>query len=76
MQRQTIPQADQPRNTANTPQHGNSPDDTVSSILGALDFVAVGLENEPLPPDELDEIRDNLARKYRRKKKKGYTMLR
>lgn len=76
VQRQTIPQADQPRNTANTPQHGNSPDDTVSSILGALDFVAVGLENEPLPPDELDEIRDNLARKYRRKKKKGYTMLR
>ena len=76
VQRQTIPQADQPRNTANTPQHGNSPDDTVSSILGALDFVAVGLENEPLSPDELDEIRDNLARKYRRKKKKGYTMLR
>lgn len=76
VQRQTIPQADQPRNTANTPQHGNSPDDTVSSILGALDFVAVGLENEPLPSDELDEIRDNLARKYRRKKKKGYTMLR
>lgn len=76
VQRQTIPQADQPRNTANTPQHGNSPDDTVSSILGALDFVAVGLENEPLSPDELDEIRDNLARKYRRKKKKGYTMQR
>lgn len=76
VQRQTIPQADQPRNTANTPPHGNSPDDTVSSILGALDFVAVGLENEPLSPDELDEIRDNLARKYRRKKKKGYTMLR
>lgn len=76
VQRQTIPQADQPRNTADTPQHRNTPDDTVSSILGALDFVAVGLENEPLPPDELDEIRDNLARKYRRKKKKGYTMQR
>lgn len=76
VQRQTIPQADQPRNTANTPQHKHTPDDTVSSILGALDFVAVGLENEPLPPDELDEIRDNLARKYRRRKKKGYTVQR
>ena len=61
---------------ANAPQRATVPDDTASSILGALDFVAVGLENEPLPPDELDRIRENLARKYRRKKKKGYTMQR
>lgn len=74
VQRQTIPQAAEPRSPADIPQHKHTPDDTVSSILGALDFVAVGLENEPLSPDELDEIRDNLARKYRRKKKKGYTV--
>lgn len=76
VQRQTIPQSEAPRSMANAPQRATVPDDTASSILGALDFVAVGLENEPLPPDELDRIRENLARKYRRKKKKGYTMQR
>ena len=76
VQPQTIPQAECPISMANAPQRATVPDDTVSSLLGALDFVAVGLENEPLPPDELDEIRENLARKYRRKKKKGHTMQR
>lgn len=76
VQRQTIPQSEAPRSMENAPQRATAPDDPVSSLLGALDFVAVGLENEPLPPDELDEIRENLARKYRRKKKKGHTMQR
>ena len=76
VQRQTIPQSEAPRGMENATQRATVPDDSLSSILGALDFMAVGLENEPLPPDELDEIRENLARKYRRKKKKGHTMQR
>ena len=47
-------------------------DDTLGSILGAFDILSIGLENEPPPVDELDEIRDHLAKKYRKRKKKKY----
>ena len=44
-------------------------DDTGASLAGALDILTGALFDDSLSADELDQIRDNLQRKHKKKKK-------
>ena len=44
-------------------------DDTGASLAGALDILTGALFDDGLSADELDQIRDNLQRKHKKKKK-------
>ena len=48
----------------------SGPSERESAGIGVFDMLSGALLDDTLSADELDEIRDNLQRKYRKKKKK------